>query len=324
MTERVAHLGDVLPAVLRAYGMNDARTVQSQEGRLGPSDAGWCRMKAALMTKGVPQSDVKPIGKAQRGTAAHHYLGKAISWGRPGWMVDTPDNPLGRVTATLPSGIEISGTPDAVDPIDNGVIDFKTKEALELVRRLGVDQAHRYQRHLYALGAIAKGWLDPTRPIYVANWYLDPNDYGNSVWLAEEFDESLTYEIDEWLVAVRDAVLNDNLDDELRDIDAPICFAICEYATACRGGALPARDGIEIFQDEWLTEAAVMYDEGRSMAKTGGMFMDQAKKVLAGYNGIARTKDDEFLQVRWVNKAGTPDRAASTSINVHKIRMPNA
>lgn len=316
----VAHLADTIPAVIKAYGMNDARTVQSQEGRLGPSDLGWCRMKAALMTMGVAQSDSVRIGKAQRGTAAHNYLGPALAWGMPGWMVDTPDRRLKRITAKFPSGIEVTGTPDAVDPVNNGVIDLKTKDEIEQIRRHDIDTQPKYQRHTYALAAIEEGWLDPTRPMYVANYYVDPSDYDNNVFVAEKFDPTLTYVIDEWLMDVRDSVLNGELADELRDIDAPICERICPFFTVCRGGMLPARDGTERFTDKTVIDAMVTYDQGRTIAKEGKIMMEQSKKVLTGYNGVGKT-DDGWLQVRWTHKNNS-DRTSTASIDVRKVRTP--
>lgn len=318
--ERLTHLADVLPTVIKAYGMNDSRTLQSQAGRLGPSDLGWCRAKAVWMTQGVEQTDPSDIGKAQRGTAAHIYLGEALRWGLPGWMWDTRDHPLPKVTATFPSGIEITGTPDGVDPINNGVVDIKTMDGIEQIRRHGIDTQPTYQRHTYFLGAVAAGWLDPTRPGYVANYYVDPSDYSNNVLVADEFDPSLTYQIDEWLMDVRDTVLSGQVTDDIRDIDPPICAAICPFFTHCRGGMLPARDGLDVLTDKTLVDAMATYDEGRSIAKGGKQMMEQSKKVLSGYNGIGQTDEGDWLQVRWTSK--NMDSGQSQSIDVRKVRQP--
>jgi hypothetical protein len=40
---------------LAAQETNTPRTMQSREGRLGPSDIGFCRQKAALMVRGSSQ-----------------------------------------------------------------------------------------------------------------------------------------------------------------------------------------------------------------------------------------------------------------------------
>ena len=59
-----------LADAIDGYGRNTPRSMQSKQGIMGPSDLGFCRSKAALMTKGVEQTDETPINSAQIGRAS--------------------------------------------------------------------------------------------------------------------------------------------------------------------------------------------------------------------------------------------------------------
>ena len=116
--------GIAIDAALKAYMDNSSRSMQAAEGRLGPSDIGFCRQKAALMTMGVEPTDSSPKWAAAVGTSIHNYVEAAIKEMFPDWILGSIDNL--RVTAKLPSGAEISGHPDIVIPNENTVLDIKT------------------------------------------------------------------------------------------------------------------------------------------------------------------------------------------------------
>lgn len=163
--------GALVDAAIRASQDNSGRSQQSAAGIIGPSDIGFCRQKAALMTKGVPQSDAPPKWSAFVGTALHNEIEAAVKTMFPTWLVGSIDKV--RVTATLPSGAEISGHPDIVIPEDNTVLDIKTVDGFEWVKREGTSLSHRMQRHLYVLGLIDAGILSSDKPVYVGNLYYD-------------------------------------------------------------------------------------------------------------------------------------------------------
>ena len=50
---RNERIGSLISSALKMYMDESPRSVQASEGILGPSDIGFCRQKAALMTKGV-------------------------------------------------------------------------------------------------------------------------------------------------------------------------------------------------------------------------------------------------------------------------------
>jgi CRISPR/Cas system-associated exonuclease Cas4 (RecB family) len=292
----VESLGALISAAVKAYGESSDRSVQSAQGKLGPSDIGFCRNKAALMIRGIEQSDSTSIAAAQVGTAMHTYIGDAIKAMFPTWIIDSQ-----RFTATLPSGVEVSGTPDIVIPEQNAIIDIKTVDGFEWVKRNGTSQNHKFQRHLYAMGAVQAGVLDGGKTVYVGNIYFDrsgkePEPY----FVIEEMDPTLTDEIDAWISDVTYAVINK--EDAMRDVAAPVCEKICSYYTVCRG-ALPTHEGGEFIEDHDRVEALRMYIEARDMAKVADKQKREAQAMLVGTNGIANI-DGESFQLRWTHING--------------------
>ena len=112
--ERSEKIQALISGALKAHMDGSSRSKQAADGILGPSDIGFCRNKAALMTKGVAATDDPPKWAAAVGTALHNYIEAAIKEAHPDWLVGSIDGI--RVTASLPSGAEISGHPDVVVP----------------------------------------------------------------------------------------------------------------------------------------------------------------------------------------------------------------
>lgn len=278
-------------AAINASQDNSPRSMQSAQGKLGPSDIGFCRQKAALMTKGVPATDVTNMWPAFVGTSLHDHIEAALKQMFPTWLMGSIDKV--RVTATLPSGAEISGHPDIVIPSANTILDIKTVDGFEWVKREGTSQQHKYQRHLYALGALQAGLLDSSKPVTVGNLYFDRSGKEKTpLCLKEEMDPNLTSQVDQWIQDVIYAVANG--EDASRDVVAPVCEKICSHFTACRGG-LEIHDGATLIEDQETISAVQMYVEGRDLENEGKRLKDQAKDRLAGINGSTGMFD-----VRWV------------------------
>lgn len=307
--------GIAIEAALTAYMDNSARTIQSNEGRLGPSDIGFCRQKAALMTKGVETTDSTPKWAAAVGTAVHTYVETALKTMFPTWLMGSIDNIT--VTATLPSGAAISGHPDIIIPESNTVLDIKTVDGFQWVKREGTSQQHKYQRHLYAMGCIAAGMFDKTKPVYVGNVYFDRSGKQKTPLVyVEELDPTLTNEIDGWITDVTYAVTHN--EDASRDIPAAVCEKICSHFTACRGG-LQTNDGGEQIVDNDLVSAVEMYVEGRDMEKTAKQMKDEAVSILAGINGATQN-----WQVRWVSvqpsRVDSFEKQGYSRLDIRKVR----
>jgi hypothetical protein len=305
-------MGAVLAADIRDYGINSPRSQQSRDGILGPSDLGFCRQKAVLTIRGVPDSDEQSIAAAQIGTAVHEYVAKAFKARHPDWIIDDH-----KVTATFPSGAAIAGTPDIIAPEWNAIIDVKTVDGFAWVKREGTSQNHKYQRHAYALGAVQEGLLDDSRTVYVGNLYIDRSGKESEPYFViEEFDPTLTDEIDSWIEDVIYAVKNG--EDGQRDIPAAVCERICSKFTACRG-ELETHEGGEFIEDPALISAIGMYVEARDLSKQADQMKKEAQARLLGVNG--RTSD---YQVRWVDVAPTTvesfEKVGYSRMDVRKVR----
>jgi hypothetical protein len=308
---------DIIINSLNDYENQSPRSQQATEGILGPSDIGFCRQKAALVTRQVQPTDKTNKWPAMVGTALHNYIESALSNAHPDWLFGSVDHT--RVTATLPSGVEISGHPDIVIPEQNMVLDIKTVDGFSWVKRNGTSDSHKYQRHLYALGCIQQGiFTGPTdTPVYVGNIYFDRSGKEPEPILhIEEFDNELSHEIDAWVQDVIYAVKNG--EDTARDIAPAVCERICEFYTACRGN-LPTDDGGDLIEDGLTLSAIDMYVEGRTLENEGKQMKKEASYALAGINGIGNG-----YQVRWTTVAATKidsyERSESTRLDVRKVK----
>lgn len=307
--------GIAVDAALTSYMDNSPRSQQADEGRLGPSDIGFCRQKAALMVRGVEPTDSTPKWAAAVGTAVHNYVEAAIKEMFPDWLVGSIDKV--RVTATLPSGAEISGHPDIVIPSENTVLDIKTVDGFQWVKREGTSQNHKFQRHLYAMGLMQAGILDSSKTVYVGNIYFDRSGKQPApLVLVSELDPMLTDEIDSWIGDVIYAVKHN--EDASRDIPSAICERICSHFTACRG-ALEINQGGEPIIDSELIAAVDMYTEARGMEKTAKQMKEEASSRLYGVNGSTGQ-----WQVRWVevqpSRIDAFDKQGYSRLDIRKAR----
>lgn len=312
--ERNEKIQGLISNALRSYMDGSARSVQASEGILGPSDIGFCRQKASLMTRGVPATDAPPKWAAAVGTAIHNYVEAAIKEAHPDWLVGSIDGV--RVTATLPSGAEISGHPDVVVPASNAVLDIKTVDGFQWVKREGTSLQHKYQRHLYAMGLIQAGILEDSKTVLVGNIYFDRSGKEpEPLVIVEEMDHTLTPEIDSWVQDVIYSVKNQ--EDASRDVAAAVCERICSHFTACRG-QLETQDS-EFIQDADLLSAVDMYVQGREMKKEAEAMQKAAQAILDGVNGSTGT-----YQVRWVDVQPTTvesfEKAAYRRMDIRKVR----
>lgn len=280
-------LGPLLFAAVRAYGENLPRTKQSAAGILGPSSIGWCRQKALLMMRGIPESDSVGIWQATVGTAVHVPLEKAKEEYFPGWVTNT------RLTATLPSGYELSGTPDAVIPELNAVEDDKTVDGYERIHKYGQSQSNIYQLVIYALACIQAGLLDPTQPLYLVNVYWDRSGRNEEpLVLHTLYTDDLVQEVDDWITDVVQANLRG--EDANRDIEPVICKRTCSHFTTCRGG-LPVHDEKKVITAPELVGAAELVFDGRALQARGKQMEAEGKEELVDVDGVT----DRF-QIRHV------------------------
>lgn len=312
MSSDINSLKSSLAQAIHDYSYNDPRSKQSRDGILGPSDLGFCRQKAVLTTRGIGQTDETNEAPARIGTAIHRYLAMAFQSADMGWIADSE-----KVTATFPSGAVISGTPDLICVNENAIIDVKTVDGFEWIKRNGTSQNHKYQRHAYALGALQNGLLSWKKPIYVGNMYIDRSGKEKEPYfIIEEFDQDLTAEIDSWIQDVIYAVKNG--EDASRDVPSAVCEKICPFFTACRG-SLEVHEGGVLISDEESLNAVAMYVEARDMAKEAEQMKKEAQLRLQGITGTTGEWD-----VRWVEVAPTViqsfEKSGYMRMDVRRVR----
>ena len=296
---------------------NEPRTAQSRNGLLGPSDIGFCRQKATLVTRGVQPTDSVDMWASAVGSAVHNHVEKFLrqAFG-DSWVIEDR-----KVTATLPrTAAKISGTPDIIVPDRNLILDMKTVDGLKKVQNYGPSTSHRYQRHLYAMGAVDAGILDGSKQVYVGNVYIDvgrgARGEASRVWVTiEPMDDSLTDEIDSWVEDVIYAAANN--EDASRDVAAAVCETFCEFFTVCRG-ALPMRESEPLDSPEIL-QAVDLYVKGRDMAKEGDAMKKEASALLTGLNGSTGEWQIRTVVVAEQDVPGFT-RKASTRLDVRKVR----
>jgi hypothetical protein len=310
-----ATMSTLVLSAIKAYDSKRPRSIQSVEGLLGPSDLGFCANKAALTTKGIPDSDSKSTWPAMLGTAVGEWVENGMKEAFPDWIVGTVDQV--RVEHTFPSGATVGGTPDLVMPSWNAVYDDKTKDGFEWVKREPWSRNHLWQVTTYVLGLIDKGILDPTRPITMGLIFWDRSGEIEQPYVVTRlFDPSVEDEIDHWIGEVIDAVKHDT--EAAKEIPSPVCERICEKFTACRG-QLPDSDS-DLITDPDLIGAMKMYLEGQQMTKDAKRLTSQAKTMLDGVSGVG-----EGIQVRWthVNGSQVPsfERQGYDKIDVREVRQ---
>jgi hypothetical protein len=298
-------------AAVKGYDASRPRSIQAREGRIGPSDLGFCQQKALLTLKGVPYSDSRSIWPAVVGTAVGEFVEAAIKAMFPDWIVGSIDEQ--DVTYTLLNGATITGRPDIIAPQFNAVLDLKTKDGLIKTRREGASRQWRYQRHAYVMGAVAAGLLDGDKPLYIGNIVLDRSGADEHPFvIIEEVDPTLDDEINAWVDDVIYARLHNQ--DAEREIAPAVCERICEFFTVCRG-SLPVSDEVEVFTDPSTLLSIEMYVEGREIKNDGVALMDAGKVDLLGLNGIGAGH-----QVRTTFVPETRSRASYDKLEVIPLR----
>jgi len=279
-----------------ALDMWDAIKPRSLQTGLGVSDIGSCHEKARRKLLGEPATDFPASRAAQHGTAIHASVAEARQWANPRLILDAD------LTITLPSGRVLRGHPDEIDPDEPSVTDTKTvadEAELRRVEKNGATEQQRFQRHLYALGAIQAG-LVAADGLIVRNVWLDRAGQSQHPHVEQEpFSMAVVHEADRWLGDAAWAA--EHGEEALRDKHFSWCMKFCEYATACRGG--PKYPDL-IVTDPELVSAALDYAESHDQEKRHGKIAKAAREALkplqfAAGDDLAAYQLGE-VRVRWI------------------------
>lgn len=303
---------DYVAAFAASLDVYEALRPRSLQVALGVSSLGHCASEAKFILQGTPATDAPTARQALFGTAAHELIGKARKTTDPHLLIET------ELSITLPSGAVVLGHADEIDPGEPSCTDWKTladEGALALQRRTGSSQQQRWQRHLYAYGAIQAGLL-PRDGVIVRNVWVDRSGRCPEPLVEQEsFDMAAVHEADAWLEAVRYAAEHD--EPTPQDKHHAWCQRFCEFFAHCRGGI---GVGDLIVTDPAMAQAAALVVEGRAKEKEGGRLAAGAKAVLeplqanAAGSVVSFVVGEHRLRWAWTNRA---DSAAGGHWRLH-------
>lgn len=287
---------------IQAAADNTDRAQQQREFVLGVSNLGHCRQHAVLTIRQTPPSDVRDKTAAFIGRVLGDAIEKQMKIMHPDWVFQSA------VTLQFKSGGAVDGHFDCVIPATAGVTpeeaergeghvqgvwDFKSKDKLEIVKRIGMTQQQRYQLMGYADAAIDEGLLDPTKPIWIQDIYFDRSGatdecYAIGFW----YNKDDLQEIDDWVGDVIYAAAHG--EDGSRDMPREFCWKYCEYATICRGNDTDVEG---LITDPEMKAAVDMYREGHDLVLEGDKLKKQAKlSIPAGLAGSTGRNN-----IRWIH-----------------------
>ena len=260
-----------------AHSMNSARTQQSVARLIGPSEIGGCRAYLARVIADVPFDDMSHDVKwaAFIGTAVGAHIENAMA-------AEYPDEVRTQVPieATFPSGLKIAGNADIVRK-NIGVVDIKSVDGLETVRRAGPTFKQLAQIQTYLLGLIQGGHLPPD-----ATWSLVFVDRSGRDDMPVVYEGLLNMDIIEQIDARLEDVMyavEYDLDSAPRDEPFDWCMKVCPMFTKCRGK--DEHQVVGLLTNEDVLTAAKLYAEGQQLKKTGERLMDETKQTLRGVSG---------------------------------------
>lgn len=301
---------DVASRVVDAYSaqsMNSARSKQSVERILGPSDLGGCRAYLTHMLMESPR-EARPVPPwaAFIGTWVGEGLEQAYVAAHPRSASQV------RIEVDLPSGRHTSGTADVIDDELDGVLDFKSLNGNESMVDGEPPFKNLAQIMTYLLGCIQQGLLSEN-----ATWNLVYVDRSGAepvpVVISGHLDMSVIEEMEERISQAEYAAMF--REEPQRDTPIAICESFCEFYKVCRGDAQPQG----LILEPAVVKAADQYLEGAALVKRGNRLRDEAKAVLKGAEGNTGT-----VLVKWtrINSSEVPTytRRAYDKIDVKAVK----
>lgn len=311
MNPQEQELAEQVYQSIQNWSRNTARSQQSAEFRFGVSDLGWCSEKARrMLDRQVPERE--DTLQAFIGSWVGEGVEQAFGFEHPEALIQQ------EVEITLKGETRdyaLMGHPDILLP--GLVLDVKTVDGLERVKRSGPSLSQQFQRHCYAQGAHAAGMLGdvPLEDVQVANVWIDRS---GATWEThvqmEKFDPSIVQQAGDWLDEV---VYNFIHKTEARkEPPRTVCERYCGFFRVCRAFDTDVEGRID---DPEQVAAVDLYTEGMELVRQGERMKKQAKQGLVGVRG-----NTEKFQVRWtwVNEttiqAGT--RSGFEKLEVRKLK----
>jgi hypothetical protein len=285
---------------------NSARSQQSAKRVLGPSEVGHCREYVRATIAGDPKVESTRVKWAAFcGTAIGDMAERALS--------ETLSNVVTqeRLTCTLPrTGIKVTGSTDArferddtVTVAQNELIDFKTKDGLETIKREQPSLKELIQLSIYLVGALQAKLVDEEAIATLV--YIDRSGGDSRGWnftidveMAYEYLELAEQRLDD----VTNALAAGVSQSYLRDMPESWCHHVqCPFRMACWGGEEYRPTG-KIEHPE-LIAAVDLYVEGRDLAKTAKQYQNSAKsRLMKEFDEVPVEGETPRHRLKWVSK----------------------
>lgn len=281
--ERGTELGVMVMEAIADWQTNAPRTQQSTKRILGMSEMGACREYIRATIAG----DIKQPGRELKWPA---FVGTALG--------DFIENILGSygfvtqqdVTVTLPrTGITIRGHLDA--RTKNAVIDLKTRNGLEAVRRDGPPFKEQAQISGYLVGCVQEGTLDKGSTGHLL--YLDRSGSDDSTYVwSVDYEAALAIldKVEDRLMEVQQSIATAT--HATRDEPESWCYNVqCPFYSQCWEGYTPTTA-----LDHPREMAAVMqFIESRDKRDEYTALAKQDREALRGVEGVM----PDGTVVRW-------------------------
>jgi len=311
MTPEERLLADQVYACIQDYSKQSERSLQSANFDLGISDLGTCSELVRRSLANISPSEDKDVLAAFVGTAVGDHVERAIARRHPEALLGTSV----RVFLQGDGGMyELTGHPDVVLPW--GIIDAKSVNGLQLVRRTGPTQQQLFQRHLYTKGASEAGLLAvPLEEAKTANVWIDRSGATRQLHVhMDTYDPDIVMAATIWLDDVVYAWQNNEA--ARKEPPRTWCEKVCGHFADCRG---MDSDVEGLITDPVTLTAVAMYQEGLALERQGKALKKEARPELEGVRG-----NTGEWSIRWTHVNGTHveafDKAAFDRLNISKMR----
>lgn len=290
MTEEETALAEEVRAAVNLFSTSSERSEQDKAFIIGPSNIGYCSERLRRQLDHQTPEDPVDWNKAFIGTFLGDGLEQAMKAANPSLVTQVD------MTVQLHGDryhYEIPGHADVLDPVRGYLLDGKTKDGLEYVKRAKeTDQGYQYQRHLYALGAFQNGLFPDhaLEEVMVGNIYYDRSGRDPLPFVQmEPFSHEVIRQAVWWLEEAIDAYLAG--EEARKEPPREVCEKTCGFFTKCRGYDTDVEG---LITDPRHLEALDMLADARDMARTAKRLGDEAKIKLQGVQG-----NTAELNVRW-------------------------
>lgn len=299
MNDLEQSIADLFDGAIDAYEQARPRT---QQQIIGVSELGTCHEQTRRKLLQIEPTNASKASRAAFiGSAVGDVVEQAVEDHTPATVFRQLE-----VGVDLPTGRwHLVGHVDLVLPVFQLkplIVDGKTKDGFEAVRRDGPTDQNHMQRNLYALGIWqaaergeldAPGWTFPRHPVedyLVANAYIDRSGQEPTTLVqAEPFSWDWVYAAETFL---DDAVYAaEHGEEAAKDKPRNWCESFCEFYSGCR---LTDTDVSGLLTDQETVRAVEMYAEAQEMERTAKKMKEQARAALAGVTGNTATHS-----VRW-------------------------